>query len=147
MGAWDVDVLICSPYKYFGPHMGLAFGKQELLESWRAYKVRPAANEPVGHRFELGTSQHELLAGFVAAVEYMDSLGWEAMLAHERALGDRFLAGLPDAGRPLRVAHDGRTRPDFLLQRRGPLARGCRRGSSRSARSPCGTATTTRSRR
>ena len=52
--------------------MGLAFGKRELLESWRPYKVRPAANEPVGHRFELGTSQHELLAGFVAAVDYVD---------------------------------------------------------------------------
>ena len=60
------------------------------------YKVRPAANEPVGHRFELGTSQHELLAGFVAAVDYVDSLGWDAMLAHERALGERFLAGLPE---------------------------------------------------
>jgi selenocysteine lyase/cysteine desulfurase len=95
--AWDVDVLICSPYKYFGPHMGLAFGKQELLESWRAYKVRPAADEPVGHRFEHGTSQHELLAGFVAAVEYMESLGWEAMTAHERGLGQRFLDGLPAA--------------------------------------------------
>jgi cysteine desulfurase family protein (TIGR01976 family) len=95
VSAWDVDVLICSPYKYFGPHMGLAFGKQELLESWRAYKVRPAANEPVGHRFELGTSQHELLAGFVAAVGYIESLGWEAMLGHELALGDRFLAALP----------------------------------------------------
>jgi cysteine desulfurase family protein (TIGR01976 family) len=94
VSAWDVDVLICSPYKYFGPHMGLAFGKQELLESWRAYKVRPSANEPVGHRFELGTSQHELLAGFVAAVDYMSSLGWDAMLSHERALGERFLAGL-----------------------------------------------------
>ncbi len=97
VAAWGVDVLICSPYKFFGPHMGLAFGKQELLESWRAYKVRPAANEPVGHRFELGTSQHELLAGFVAAVEYMTSLGWDAMLGHERALGDRFLAGLPES--------------------------------------------------
>jgi cysteine desulfurase family protein (TIGR01976 family) len=97
VNAWEVDVLICSPYKYFGPHMGLAFGKQELLESWRAYKVRPAANEPVGHRFEHGTSQHELLAGFVAAIEYMGSLGWDAMLSHERALGERFLAGLPDA--------------------------------------------------
>ncbi len=93
---WDVDVLVCSPYKYFGPHMGLAFGKRELLESWRAYKVRPAATEPVGHRFELGTSQHELLAGFVAAVDYMGSLGWDAMLSHERALGERFLAGLPE---------------------------------------------------
>ena len=61
-----------------------------------AYKVRPAANEPVGHRFELGTSQHELLAGFVAAVDYMASLGWEAMLSHERALGERFLSELPD---------------------------------------------------
>ncbi len=96
VSAWDVDVLICSPYKYFGPHMGLAFGKRELLESWRAYKVRPAANEPVGHRFELGTSQHELLAGFVAAVDYMASLGWDAMLGHERALGERFLAGMPE---------------------------------------------------
>jgi len=94
--AWDVDVLICSPYKYFGPHMGLAFGKRELLESWRAYKVRPAADQPVGHRFELGTLQHELLAGFVAAVDYVDSLGWDAIQAHERALGERFLAELPE---------------------------------------------------
>ena len=93
--AWDMDVLICSPYKFFGPHMGLAFGKRELLESWRPYKVRPAADHPVGRRFELGTSQHELLAGFVAAVDYVDSLGWDAMVAHERALGERFLEGLP----------------------------------------------------
>jgi selenocysteine lyase/cysteine desulfurase len=97
VAAWDVDVLICSPYKYFGPHMGVAFGKRELLESGRPYKVRPAANEPVGHRFELGTSQHELLAGFVAAVDYMASLGWDAMLTHERALGERFLVGLPES--------------------------------------------------
>jgi cysteine desulfurase family protein (TIGR01976 family) len=96
VAAWDVDVLICSPYKFFGPHMGLAFGKRELLETWRPYKVRPAANLPVGHRFELGTSQHELLAGFVAAVDYVDSLGWDAMVTHERALGERFLAGLPE---------------------------------------------------
>jgi len=94
--AWDVDVLICSPYKFFGPHMGLAFGKRDLLGSWRPYKVRPAPNEPVGARFELGTMQHELLAGFVAAVDYLDSLGWEAMQRHERDLGERFLAGLPD---------------------------------------------------
>ena len=42
VAAWDVDVLICSPYKFFGPHLGLAFGKEELLASWRPYKVRPA---------------------------------------------------------------------------------------------------------
>ena len=96
VAAWDVDVLVCSPYKFFGPHMGLGFGKKEVLESWRPYKVRPAANEPVGHRFEHGTCQHELLAGFVAAADYIDSLGWDAILAHERSLGERFLAGVPD---------------------------------------------------
>ena len=93
--AWDVDVLLCSPYKYFGPHLGLAFGKRDFLESLEPYKVRPAANEPVGHRFEHGTQQHELLAGFVAAVEYLESLGWDAIVAHETALGQRFLDGLP----------------------------------------------------
>ena len=96
VAAWDVDVLVCSPYKFFGPHLGLAFGKRELLESWRPYKVRPSANEPVGRRFELGTAQHELLAGFVAAVDYLRSLGWDAIVGHERALGGRFLDGLPD---------------------------------------------------
>jgi cysteine desulfurase family protein (TIGR01976 family) len=95
--AWDVDVLICSPYKYFGPHMGLAYGKRDLLASWRPYKVRPAADLPIGHRFELGTAQHELLAGFVAAVDYVHSLGWDAIVSYERALGERFLAGLADA--------------------------------------------------
>ncbi len=96
VAAWGVDVLICSPYKFFGPHLGLAFGRRDLLESWRPYKVRPAANEPVGHRFELGTLPHELLAGFVAAVDYLDSLGWDAISSHEHALGERFLAARPD---------------------------------------------------
>ena len=96
VAAWGCDVLICSPYKFFGPHMGMAFGREELLRSWRPYKVRPAANEPVGHRFELGTSQHELLAGLVAAIDYVDSLGWDAIVAHERELGQRFLDGLPE---------------------------------------------------
>ncbi|MGD0715894.1 MAG: cysteine desulfurase-like protein [Gaiellaceae bacterium] len=91
-----VDVLICSPYKFFGPHLGLAFGRAELLERWRPYKVRPSAMEPLGHRFETGTLAHELLAGFVAAVEYVDSLGWPAIRVHERALGERFLDGLPE---------------------------------------------------
>ncbi len=97
VAAWDVDVLICSPYKYFGPHLGLAYGRRELIGSWRPYKVRPAADEPVGHRFELGTLPHELLAGFVATVDYIDSVGWEAIRSHEAALGSRFLAGLPEA--------------------------------------------------
>jgi cysteine desulfurase family protein (TIGR01976 family) len=96
---WDVDVLICSPYKFYGPHLGLAFGKRDLLESWRPYKVRPAPDDPVGKRFELGSMQHELLAGFVAAVDYIDSLGWEPIVRHERELGERFLAGLPEGVR------------------------------------------------
>jgi cysteine desulfurase family protein (TIGR01976 family) len=97
VGSLGVDVLVCSPYKFFGPHMGVAFGRAELLERWRPYKVRPAPNEPVGRRFETGTLQHELLAGFVAAVDYVRSVGWEAIRRHERALGERFLAGLPDS--------------------------------------------------
>src|SRR5690349_9182650 len=53
-----VDVLICSPYKFCGPHLGLAFGRAELLERWRPYKVRPSPNEPLGHRYETGTLPH-----------------------------------------------------------------------------------------
>jgi cysteine desulfurase family protein (TIGR01976 family) len=96
VAALGVDVLICSPYKFFGPHLGVACASESLLASWRPYKVRPAPDEPQGRRFETGTLQHELLAGFVAAVEYVESIGWDAIHAQERALGQRFLAGLPD---------------------------------------------------
>ena len=96
VAAWGCDILVCSPYKFFGPHMGMAFGREDVLRRWRPYKVRPAADEPVGHRFDLGTSQHELIAGFVAAVDYVDSLGWDAIVDHETVLGQQFLDGLPD---------------------------------------------------
>jgi cysteine desulfurase family protein (TIGR01976 family) len=92
----QADVLLCSPYKFYGPHLGLACGREELLRSWRPYKVRPAPDEPIGAAFETGTLAHELLAGFVAAVEYLDGVGWDAIQAHERALGQRFLDGFPD---------------------------------------------------
>jgi cysteine desulfurase family protein (TIGR01976 family) len=85
----DADVLLCSPYKFFGPHLGLAFVRRRLLDHWRPYKVRPAPG------YETGTMQHELLAGFVAAVEYVESIGWDAIVPHERELGQRFLDGLP----------------------------------------------------
>ena len=88
------DVLLCSAYKFFGPHLGLAFVRAELLERWRPYTVRPAGDPP-GHRFETGTLQHELLAGLSAAIDYLRSLGWNAVVSRERALGARFLAGLP----------------------------------------------------
>jgi cysteine desulfurase family protein (TIGR01976 family) len=96
VAAMGVDVLICSPYKYFGPHLGLAFARRETAESWRPYKVRPAPEEPLGARFETGTPPYELLAGFVAAVGYIESLGWESVVAWERELGTRFLAALPE---------------------------------------------------
>ena len=89
VGSIGADVLLCSPYKFYGPHLGVAFVRRELLERWRPYKVRPAPS------YETGTMQHELLAGFVAAVGYIGSLGWEAIVAHEQALGARFLDGLP----------------------------------------------------
>ena len=96
VAAIGADVLICSPYKFCGPHLGLAFGRAELLERWRPYKVRPAPDAPAGRRFETGTLQHELLAGLVAAVDHFRALGWDAIQAHERELGERFLAGLPE---------------------------------------------------
>jgi len=93
------DVLLCSPYKFFGPHLVLAFARAELLERWRPYKVRPSPERPLGARFETGTLPHELLAGFVAAVRYVESIGFDAIVSYERELGARFLAGLPDSCR------------------------------------------------
>jgi len=114
--ATDADVLVCSPYKFYGPHLGLAFGKRELLEAWRPYKVRPADPFPIGKRFETGTLAHELLAGFVAAVEYLqDEVGWDFVLEHERELGQQFLDGLPDAWRLHGIpTMDGRV-PTFAI--------------------------------
>ncbi|MEI8104411.1 MAG: cysteine desulfurase-like protein [Actinomycetes bacterium] len=89
------DVLLCSPYKFFGPHLGLAWVRRDLSESWRPYKVRPQSNEP-GRRHETGTLPHELLCGFVACVEYLHGVGWKFINEHERALGQRFLDGIPD---------------------------------------------------
>jgi cysteine desulfurase family protein (TIGR01976 family) len=91
VGDLGVDVLLCSPYKFFGPHLGLAYVRAETAKLWRPYKVRPSY-----HPFETGTLAHELLAGFVAAVEYVESLGWQAIQAHERGLGQQFLDGLPE---------------------------------------------------
>jgi len=95
VSAWGVDVLLCSSYKFFGPHLGLAYVRRQVAQEWRPYKVRPQADEPLGHRFETGTQPFELLAGLVATFDYLRSIGWEAIQAHERALGERFLAGLP----------------------------------------------------
>lgn len=94
--AAGADVLLCSPYKFYGPHLGLAYLRREVAEGWKPYKVRPAPDEPFGHRFETGTLAFELLAGFVAAVEYLHEIGWDFIVQHEHALGQRFLDGLPE---------------------------------------------------
>jgi selenocysteine lyase/cysteine desulfurase len=118
--ALGCDVLLCSPYKYCGPHLGLAYGRAELLESWRPYKARPAAMEPLGHRFETGTPPYELLAGFSSTIAYLESLGGMAILRdYERGLGQHFLDTLP-AGVTIYGAQtmEGRV-PTFLLNVEG----------------------------
>ncbi|HEX2085802.1 MAG TPA: cysteine desulfurase-like protein [Solirubrobacteraceae bacterium] len=73
--AIGADVLLCSPYKFFGPHLGVASIARELAERWPADRVRPASETPAGHRFETGTQSFEALAGTVAAIRYIASLG------------------------------------------------------------------------
>jgi selenocysteine lyase/cysteine desulfurase len=72
--ALDCDFLVCSPYKFFGPHSGVLYGKAEHLKRLRPYKVRPAADRIPG-RWETGTQNHEAMAGVTAAVEYLAELG------------------------------------------------------------------------
>ena len=109
--AIGADVVVCSPYKIFGPHLGILFGRRELLESWRPYKVRPAS-EDLPYRWETGTQNHEGFAGFVAAVDYLADVGrmygnpsgtrrrdavgaaFEDIGAHEATLSRRFLDGV-----------------------------------------------------
>lgn len=115
--AYDVraigaDLAVCSPYKFFGPHLGVLWARRELLEVWTPYKVRPAS-DATPDRWETGTANHEGLAGFVAAVDYLAQIGatyggaggtpdrrsrilaaFEAIGAYERILAQRFLAGI-----------------------------------------------------
>ncbi|UWZ85167.1 cysteine desulfurase-like protein [Occallatibacter riparius] len=70
----DCDFLVCSPYKFFGPHMGVLFGKREHLDRVQPYRVRPSHDE-APDRWETGTLAHELIAGIGVAVEYIAGLG------------------------------------------------------------------------
>ncbi len=72
--AIDCDFLVCSAYKFFGPHVGVVWGKQDLLEQLAAYRVRPSIPDPP-HKFETGTLNHEGLAGVAAAVDYLAEVG------------------------------------------------------------------------
>jgi cysteine desulfurase family protein (TIGR01976 family) len=105
------DFLVCSPYKFYGPHQGVLYGRREHLERMTAYRVRPAGDE-LPHKYETGTLSHESMAGTAAAVEHFAWLGrtmggaaqagrreaivagYRAVHAHEDALTRRLLDGL-----------------------------------------------------
>jgi cysteine desulfurase family protein (TIGR01976 family) len=99
--ALDCDFLACSPYKFFGPHMGTLYGKREHLTRFRPYKVRPAPDS-LPDRWETGTQVQELIAGIGAAVDYLAELGKRcdatvtdrrgALLASYRATRDHEMA-------------------------------------------------------
>ena len=108
--ALDCDFLVCSPYKFFGPHMGTLYGKKEHLERFKPFKVRPATDS-IPECWETGTQVQELIAGIYAAVEYIAELGrrcdpsaknrreallsaYRSTVAYERALVTKLIAGL-----------------------------------------------------
>jgi cysteine desulfurase family protein (TIGR01976 family) len=74
VAAIDCDFLVCSTYKFFGPHMGVLYGRREHLERFRPYKVRPNTNA-IPNRWEWGTLNHECIAGITACVDYIADLG------------------------------------------------------------------------
>jgi cysteine desulfurase family protein (TIGR01976 family) len=108
--ALDCDFLVCSPYKFFGPHMGTLYGKREHLQRFKPYKVRPAT-DAIPDCWETGTQVQELIAGIGAAVDYLAELGrhcdsaaknrrealqaaYRATVAYERTLLTKLLEGL-----------------------------------------------------
>lgn len=104
--ALDCDFLACSVYKFFGPHVGVVYGKREHLQRFQPYKVRPAADN-VPERWMTGTQNHEGLAGVTAAVNYLASLGQPApdrrtalvqamnrIVAYERTLAEQLIEGV-----------------------------------------------------
>ena len=70
VGSLGCDFLACSAYKFFGPHLGIVYGRLELLETMAAYKVRPASDEPPG-KWETGTQNHECMAGLLGTLGYL----------------------------------------------------------------------------
>ena len=109
--ALGCDFLACSAYKFFGPHMGILWGKRELLEELDAYKVRPAADS-LPDKWMSGTQNHECIAGVSAAIDYLADLGrmvakgdetdrraalesaYDAIGNYERQLSRQFLEGM-----------------------------------------------------
>lgn len=95
--ALGADVVLCSPYKFCGPHSGMAYVRPEVAERWRPFKVRPSATMPLARRFENGTPNYESSAGLSATFAYLESLGGMATLAaYERELAGYFWDNVPD---------------------------------------------------
>jgi len=82
----NADFLVCSSYKFFGPHLGILYGKAEHLEQFPAYKVRPAGNH-IPDRWETGTLNHEGLAGLAGVINYLAMLGREHSAQYESVFG------------------------------------------------------------
>ena len=91
--ALGCDFLVCSAYKFFGPHLGMLYGRYELLDKLTAYRVRPAPQDPPG-KFETGTGNFEHMAGLLGALEYFE---WVGTQYGQRFSGDRY------TGRALRL--------------------------------------------
>ena len=85
----DCDFLACSAYKFFGPHVGILYGKYDLLDELKAYKVRPAPISPPG-KFETGTQNIEGIAGVLGAIEYLEWLGIEYGEGYAEKVGKSF---------------------------------------------------------
>jgi cysteine desulfurase family protein (TIGR01976 family) len=125
-----LDVVLCSPYKFFGPHLGVAAIRPELAASLPADRVRPAEEAPPGHRFEAGTQSHEAVAGATAAIEYLRELGggdldsaFAGVEEHETRLAARFLSRLPDGVQLYGIpTPEGRT-PTFCFNVEGRTPR------------------------
>lgn len=95
VAALGCDFAVCSPYKFFGPHQGVFWGREALLAELPAYKVRPSPTTPPAAKWETGTPSYEGQAGTLGAIEHIESLGGMATIAaYERELGERLLGGL-----------------------------------------------------
>src|SRR5438552_8474601 len=101
VAALDCDFLACSTYKFFGPHMGVLFGKREHLKRFRPHKVRPLT-DAIPYRWEWGTLNHECIAGVAACVEYLADLGRHALTDGEKLenVGTAAPGCPPSAARP-----------------------------------------------
>ena len=138
LGAIGADLVAASPYKFFGPHQGVLAARREILDAWEPYRLRPADETNPG-RWETGTQDHEAMAGTIAAIDYLASIGtvhgspadgsrsaalragFAEIEHHERTLAIRFLEGVREIERirlygiadPARV---GERTPTFAIR-------------------------------